>query len=322
MTQSTDYLIDRRRLRRKLGLWRIAAIAAVALAIWIVSTRYNGGISAGKFVPHIARLSIQGVITGDKGTIDLIKKIGDSQAKAVLLTIDSPGGTTAGAERLYDELRRLAQKKPVVAVVGTLAASGGYIAALATDEIVSRGNSLVGSIGVLFQYPNFVKALDTIGVKVEEVKSSPLKAAPSSFEPTSDAARAALASIVSDSYAWFKGLVRERRKLDDAELAVVSDGRVFTGRQGVSLKLVDLIGGEREAVEWLETNKGVAKKLPIHDWKKQRSLERLGLFESAAGVARLFGFASLASTLEQAAEGSEKTSLDGLVAIWQGPGPN
>jgi protease-4 len=323
MTQSTDYLIDRRRLRRKLGVWRIVAIGAVAAAILLVTNRETGsGLSATKLVPHIARLSIEGVITGDKDTVDLIKKIGDSQAKAVLLTIDSPGGTTEGAEKLYDEIRRLSQKKPVVAVVGTLAASGGYIAAIATDQIVSRGNSLVGSIGVLFQYPNFTKALDTVGVKVEEVKSSPLKAAPNGFEPTTEAARAALASLVSDSFTWFKDLVRERRKLDDAELATVSDGRIFTGRQGVPLKLVDQIGGEREAVEWLETNKGIAKKLPIRDWKKSRSLERLDLFETAAGAARLLGFSSVAAILEQAAEHSEKASLDGMIAIWQGPGPN
>lgn len=323
MTQSTDYLIDRRRLRRKLGVWRIVAIGAVAAAILLITNRETGGgLSATKLVPHIARLSIEGFITGDKDTVDLIKKIGDSQAKAVLLTIDSPGGTTEGAEKLYDEIRRLSQKKPVVAVVGTLAASGAYIAAIATDQIVSRGNSLVGSIGVLFQYPNFTKALDTVGVKVEEVKSSPLKAAPSGFEPTTEAARAALASLVSDSFTWFKDLVRERRKLDDAELATVSDGRIFTGRQGVLLKLVDQIGGEREAVEWLETNKGIAKKLPIRDWKKSRSLERLDLFETAAGAARLLGFSSVAAILEQAAEHSEKASLDGMIAIWQGPGPN
>lgn len=279
-------------------------------------------MGATKLVPHIARLSIQGVITGDNDTVELIKNIGDSHAKAVLLTIDSPGGTTSGAERLYDELRRLSQKKPVVAVVGTLAASGGYIAAIGADEIVSRGNSLVGSIGVLFQYPNISKALETVGVKVEEVKSSPLKAAPNSFEPTSEAARAALASLVSDSFTWFKDLVRERRNLNDQELAKVSDGRVFTGRQAVALKLVDMIGGEREAVLWLEANKGLQKNLPIKDWKKSRSFERLGLFESGASLARLLGFDSLASILEQAAQGTEKAGLDGMVAIWQGPGPN
>jgi len=319
MSAPTDYLIDRRRMRRKLGWWRAAALIAFGAAGLFATAKLSGSDSADKLTPHIARLSIQGMITGDKDTIELIKKIGESsQAKALLLTIDSPGGTTTGAEKLYEELRRLNEKKPVVAVVGTLAASGAYIAALAADTIVARGNSLVGSIGVLFQFPNFYKLLDSWGVKVEEVKSSPLKAAPNGYEPTSEAAKAAIASLVSDSYVWFKDLVKERRKLDDEELARVSDGRVFTARQGLPLKLVDVIGGEREAIAWLETNKDIARSLPVRDWKKKTSLERLNLVEGAASVARAAGFESFAGALEQAARAGRSGSLDGLLAIWQG----
>jgi protease IV len=319
MSAPTDYLIDRRRLRRRLGWWRMAAIAAVGFALVVAVSRVTGADSTDKLTPHIARLSLQGMILGDKDTIDLIKKISEStQAKAVLLTIDSPGGTTTGAEKLYEELRRLNEKKPVVAVVGTVAASGAYIAAIAADTIVAQGNSLVGSIGVLFQYPNFYKLLDNVGVKVEEVKSSPLKAAPNGLEPTSEAARAAVASLVADSYSWFKDLVKERRHLDDAGLAKVSDGRVFTARQGVPLKLVDILGGEREAIAWLEKDKGVAKDLPVREWKKKGSLERLGLVEGAATASRLVGLESLALLLDQAAVAERRGSLDGLLAIWQG----
>jgi protease-4 len=319
MSVPTEYLLDRRRLRRKLGWWRTAAIAAAGLGLLIAFSRFTGADSADKLTPHIARLSIQGVITGDKDTIDLIKKVGDSsQAKALLLTIDSPGGTTTGAEKLYEELRRLNEKKPVVTVVGTLAASGGYIAALAGDAIVARGNSLVGSIGVLFQYPNFYRLLDSMGVKVEGVKSSPLKAAPNGFEPTSEAARAAIASLVADSYTWFKELVKERRKLDDDQLARVADGRVFTARQGLPLKLVDVIGGEREAIAWLEANKQLSKGLPVREWKKKTSIERLGLVEASAGFARGLGFETLAVFLDQAVSAERSAGLDGLLAIWQG----
>lgn len=320
MSVPTDYLLDRRRMRRKLGWWRMAALAALAIAALVGATRLGGADSADKLTPHIARLSLQGMILGDKKTIELIKKIGDSsQAKALLLTIDSPGGTTTGSEKIYEELRRVNEKKPVVAVVGSMAASGAYIAALAGDAIVAQGNSLVGSIGVLFQYPNFYKLLDTVGVTVESVKSSPLKASPSGLEPTSPAARAAVESLVADSFAWFKGLVKERRRLDDAELAKVSDGRVFTARQGVPLKLVDVLGGEREAIDWLETKKGVAKKLPIREWKSKSSLERLGIVEATAAVARLAGYGSFAGALEQSARAEQAAGLDGLLAIWQGP---
>jgi len=319
MSTPTDYLIDRRRLRRKLGWWRAGAFLALGVAAFVATAKLGGADSADKLTPHIARLSVQGLITGDRDTIELIEKIRDSaQAKALLLTLDSPGGTTAGSEKLYDELRRLGEKKPIVAVVGNLAASGAYIAALSADAIVARRNSLVGSIGVLFQFPNVYKLLETVGVKVEAVKSSPLKAAPNGVEPTSDAARAAIASLVVDSYDWFKELVKERRRLDEAELAKVSDGRVFTAHQGLPLKLVDVIGGEREAIAWLESNKSVAKDLPVRDWKKKSSIERLGLVESSAALARALGFETLAINLERAAGVSGAAGLDGLVAIWQG----
>jgi protease-4 len=312
-----DYIVDRRNLRRKLSFWRILALGVFVIAVIVVGLRVTGGTPGTRLIPHIARLSIQGLITGDKDTLKLVDEIGNSHASAVLIEIESPGGTTTGAERLYDSLRRLAQKKPVVSVIGTLGASGGYIAAMGADEIFAEGNSLVGSIGVLFQIPNVSKLLDNIGVKVESVKSSPLKAAPSGYEPTSEEAKQALNSLVVDSYDWFKGLVKERRRMSDAELASVSDGRVFTGRQGLNLKLIDKLGGEREAIEWLESEKGIRKGLPVQDWKKGRSLERLGLFGAAARVAELFGLDSLAQTLDRVDLAHSLRVLDGPLAIWQ-----
>ncbi|MGA2795580.1 MAG: signal peptide peptidase SppA, partial [Roseiarcus sp.] len=242
----------------------------------------------------------------------------DSKAAAAIVSISSPGGTTAGSERIFDELRLLAAKKPVVAVVGTMAASGAYIAALGADRIFVQGNSLVGSIGVIIEFPNFSGLLDKIGVQLEEVKSSPLKAAPNGMTPTSEAARAAMAALVADSYDWFKGLVRDRRHLSDEELAQVSDGRVFTGRQSLPLKLVDAIGGEREAIAWLEKEKGVAKDLPVHDWHPKTSLG-LGLLGSAAAIADGFGLTGLANILKRGELAADIQLLDGLVSLWQLP---
>lgn len=312
-----DLLVDRRILRRKLTFWRVALFAVLALVIIGIGMRATGrdGLPGGK---HIARLAIEGVITGDHDTLKLIRDIGASHsAEAVIVSIESPGGTTTGAERLYNELRRVAEKKPVVAVVGTMAASGGYIAAMGTDRIFAEGNSLVGSIGVLFQFPNFTKLLDTVGVSVESVKSSPLKAAPSGVEPTSPEARAALAALVTDSFDWFKGLVKGRRQLDDAQLARVSDGRVFTGRQGLDLKLVDAIGGEREAIAWLEREKKIDRNLPVRDWKKDRSFERLGILGVSAGLLQGLGLDRLAAPLERLAAFGDARLLDGLVSVWQ-----
>ena len=120
----------------------------------------------------------------------------------------------------------------MVVVVDGLAASGGYIAAMASDRIVAQQSAIVGSIGVLFQFPNVTELLKTIGVQVETIKSSPLKAAPNGYEPTSPEARAAVESLVKDSYDWFRNLVRDRRHLDPAQLERVADGRVrFTARK-------------------------------------------------------------------------------------------
>ena len=313
-----DYLAERRDLLRKTSYWRIAAFSALILGLAISGLRFLGPDASLDFTPHIARLAIEGVITGDRETLKLIQKIEDSKtAKAVLITIDSPGGTTSGAERLYDAIRRLSDKKPTVAVVGSMAASGGYIAALGTSRIVSLGNALVGSIGVLVQYPNFAKLLDTVGVKVEDVKSSPLKASPNGFEPTSPEARAALAALVSDSFTWFKSLVKERRGMTDEQLQTVADGRIFTGRQGMELHLVDGLGGEREAIDWLVREKNIPKDLPVRDWKQERTLERLGILSLSARTAEVLGLGGLSVALDHAATAAQERMLDGLLSIWQ-----
>ena len=205
-------------------------------------------------------------------------------------------------------------------VVEGLAASGGYIAALASDHIVAQQSSLVGSIGVLFQFPNFSELLKTVGVKVEEVKSSPLKAAPNGFEPTSEAARAALDSLVKDSYAWFRNLVKTRRGMDDAQLEKVADGRVFTGNQSVGLKLIDQLGDEKTAVAWLVAEKKVKEGLPVRDFKLQTRFGDLTFLRAAASITLdAVGLGTIARQVEQAgaAQAVGQLGLDGMLALWR-----
>ena len=206
-----------------------------------------------------------------------------------------------------------------------LAASGGYITAIAGDHIVAKQTSLVGSIGVLFQYPNFTDLLDKLGVKVESIKSSPLKAAPNGFEPTSPEARAAIESIIKDSYAWFRGLVQDRRHLSDEELQAVADGRVFTGHQGIGLKLVDEIGDERAGIAWLAKEKKVNDKLPVRDYQLHRRFGDLPFLHAAAAAALdAAGFSKLARAIEGwgALQAVERLNLDGLLALWHPAGAN
>jgi protease-4 len=315
--RNADYLTDRRQLSRKLSFWRIGAFAALIVAAFAVGWRTIGGNAASRYQAHVARVTISGVITGETATLRMLDDLAKSEAQAVILSIESPGGTTTGAVRLYEAIRRVADKKPTVAVVRGMAASGAYIAALGADRIFAQGNSLVGSIGVLFQFPNVGKLLDGIGVKLEEVKSSPLKASPNGFEPTSPEARAALAALVSDSYEWFRDLVRQRRSMNEAQLGVVADGRVFTGRQSLTLKLIDAIGGEREAIAWLESERGLRKELPVRDWRPSRQTAGLGLLGASAAIVESAGLPTLSNLLRKIEDESDRQSLDGLLAIWQ-----
>src|SRR5215468_10228002 len=299
MSLDADAIVDRRRIRRKLTFWRVSALAIALLAIagtvWLVMPG-NRFSTPGAF---IARVKLQGLIRGNQDRVEALGRLGRSAARAVIVHIDSPGGTTAGSEQLFDALRDLQSKKPMVVVVDGLAASGAYIAALSAEHIVAQETSLVGSIGVLFQYPNFTDVLKTIGIKVEEVKSSPLKAAPNGFEPTSPEARAAIEALVKDSYAWFRGMVKDRRKMDDATLETVTDGRVFTGRQGVNLKLVDELGNEKTAIAWLAKEKGIKDDTPVKDWELKPRFSDLSILHLATAVAlEAMGASALAQRVE------------------------
>ncbi len=322
MSLDADAIVDRRRMRRKLTFWRVAAVLVAIVAIIVVGTALRGRGEIGLTGPvsaQIARISVRGLIRGDLERVEALDRLAKSRAaRAVIVHIDSPGGTTAGAEQLYTALRQLSARKPVAIVVDGMAASGGYIAAMAGDHIVAQGNSIVGSIGVLFQYPKVGELLNNLGVKVEEIKSSPLKAAPNLFEPTTPEAREAIRSLVMDSYGWFREMVRERRALDGAALDKVADGRVFTGRQALDLKLVDAIGYEQTAVDWLVKTKGVDASLPVRDWELRAPLRDLPFLHLGQALLHAVGLDALARRIEDmgTVQAFERLNLDGLLALW------
>ena len=302
MISEAELIVDRRRLKRKLTLWRILAvllaIGAIAIATW-------GGRD---FENQVARIRIDGLISGDQKTLDLLKKVGDAErVKGVILRINSPGGTTAGSEAIYEAVRAISAKKPVVAVMDTVAASGGYITALAADRIVARGNTITGSIGVIFSFPEVSRLLDMVGVRMEELKSGDLKAEPSPYKPISEKARAVSMAMVQDGYNWFTGLVAERRGLPLPRVVEPSDGRVYTGRQAVEAKLIDELGGEEKAVAWLESEKKLPPGLPVVDWEPKSDASGLGL---------LSGVAVRALGLEGLEAAAQRAQLDGLLVLW------
>lgn len=321
MSLDSDIIVDRRRIRRKLTFWRVmAALIAIAAIAGFALIATPGARGSFATAGSIARVQIDGLIRSDSDRTRALERLANSQAAAVIVHVNSPGGTTAGSEQLYDSLMRLKAKKPLVVVVEGLAASGGYITAIASDHIIAQQSSLVGSIGVLFQFPNVSELLKTIGVRVEEVKSTPLKAAPNGFEPTSPEARAALDALVKDSYAWFKDLVKQRRGMDDTQLEKVADGRVFTGRQAIDLQLIDQLGDENTAVTWLEEQKGVKKGLSVRDYKLEPRFGDLPFLKTAAAVTlEALGFGSIAHQIAQTGvvQAVDRVGLDGMLALWQ-----
>jgi protease-4 len=322
MSLDADQIVDRRRMRRKLTFWRVLAVVlAIGAVIGLGAALRAPGLGAltGRPGASIARIEITGLIRSDQERVEALERLGDSRAKAVIVHINSPGGTTAGSEELHHSLMGLKSKKPLVVVVDGLAASGGYIAAIAADHIVAQETSLVGSIGVLFQFPNVGDLLSKVGVSMEEIKSSPLKAAPNGFEPTSPEARAAIAALVADSYAWFRDLVKDRRHLDDAGLDHVADGRVFTGRQGLPLKLVDELGDEKTAIAWLAKESNIDPKTPVRDYQLHDRLSDLSFLHTAVGsILGAVGLGALAQRLDDwgAAQAVDRLNLDGLLALW------
>ncbi|MBZ9817024.1 signal peptide peptidase SppA [Mesorhizobium sp. CA7] len=316
MAMRADDLIDRRRLRRKLTFWRVVAFLVLAAAIIAFSSWVYDDNFTGRAVPHIAKVKIEGTITEDEELLKRLESIRKSpEVKGVILSIDSPGGTTVGGESTFDAVRKLAGDKPVVAEVGTLAASAGYMIASAADHIVARKTSIVGSIGVLIQYPDVSGLMDKLGIKLEEVKSSPLKASPSPFKPTNDDERAMVRKLILDSYDWFVGIVADRRKMSHEQALALADGSIFTGRQALANHLVDAVGGEQEAIDWLAT-KGVDSKLKVVEWKDK---DRRGGFLFSQSMAKV---AAKALGLPDAGGdiihelGADRLFLDGLVSVW------
>jgi protease IV len=301
MPLDPDLLVDRRRLKRQISVWR--ALAVIALVAVVAAGLGRVQLFGER---HVARLSVSGIITDDADrTRAIVEAARDSDIKALIVRIDSPGGTVVGGETLFRELREFGRQKPVVAVMGELAASGGYMTALAAERIFAREGTITGSIGVIMQTTDVTGLLQKLGIATEAIKSGPYKAVPSPLEPLTDKGREVTRQLVEDMYAMFVDMVAERRNLDRAKAAELADGRVYTGRQARQLGLIDAIGGEDEARGWLSEAKGISRSLPVRELRIRREDEEWSDWMGGA-LARLTGKTYL----------SEALKLDGLVAVW------
>lgn len=300
MALDADILLDRRRLKRAILRWRVLAFVAILIAIVIGLAR--SGVFAGHG-PHIAELDVSGVITEDPAMIDALDKVArDDNVVGMIVHIDSPGGTMVGGEALFEALRRIGKTRPIVAEMGTVAASGGYMTAIAADHIVARRGTVTGSIGVIFQSMNVNGALEKLGVEPVTIKSAPLKASPNPFEPTTDEARKVMKGLISDMFDVFVGMVADRRHMDIDKVRKLADGRVYTGRQAVENGLIDEIGGRRAALKWLQGQKGIDADTPVVPVEIDRP--------DQSWLSAVFS-GSLGKVLS-----SEGLKLDGLLTVW------
>ena len=303
MSLDTDLLLDRRRLKRRLNVWRVAAVVAFTIAVLVAVLPRTAGVSGS----YVARINVSGVITEDRKLLDAVAALAkNGSVKAVILSVDSPGGSVSGGESLRAALIRLAAAKPMVTVMGGTAASAGYMIALPAARIFARDATLTGSIGVILQTGETSGLLERLGITATAITSGPLKDQPSFTRPLTPEGRAYLDSLVQDFYDQFITMVADARHIDKDRVKQLADGRAYTGRQALALNLVDEIGGELEARAWLQQNRQIPESLPVRDLK-------LGSFyERAAGNAM--------SGLVDMVFGSSLQPL-GAWSIWQGGTP-
>lgn len=308
MALDADMIVDRRRLKRKLTFWRVGAVIVLGILAVVLAGRASDGVGlGGGLSEHVARLSIQGVILDDLELLSIIKEIEEnSRAKAVMVKINSPGGTFTGGEALYEALRDLSQVKPVVALMDGTATSAGYMVALPAHRLFARKGTITGSIGVLIQTADVTQLLENIGIEPQTFKSGPLKAQPNPFESLSEEARAATQSVLDDLYGLFVDMVVAHRDLTREQVLNLADGRIFTGRQAVTSGLVDDIGAEPEALAWLVAERDIREGLPLLDVELPG--EDLP-WEEALG-------STVVSLLLGKSEISERLKLDGVISLW------
>jgi len=298
MSLDADYVVERRRLKRRLTFWRVLGVVALVAAVVAAAGRFD----LRRQQDHVAQIAIGGLILDDPARDEALKEVAnDDKVKALLVKIDTPGGTYVGGEALYESLRQVGEKKPVVAIMGTTATSAGYMSALGSDHIVARSSTLTGSIGVILQTADVTGLLDKIGIKSVVVKSGPLKAQPNPLEKFLPAARKATEAIIADYFDMFVTLVAERRSLSREQVLKLADGRVFSGRQAKKAGLVDALGAEPEARKWLSETHKIADSLPVKEVKVKHEDEPWrDLFDSMIGKVMF----------------SERLSLDGVIALW------
>ena len=304
MALDADTLLDRMQLKQQLLRWRSIAILLLTLiALLLVHRSFD--VSQISSSDYIATIRIDGVIAVDPKRKEILEQIEKSdRVKALLVYLDTPGGTAIGGEELYLDLKRIGENKPVVILMRTLCTSAGYMAALGGEYILAREGTLTGSIGVIMQAMELTEAAEALGITPIIVRSGPNKATPNPFDKLEPAQRRVIEGVVDDFYAFFLRLVKDERAMDDAALKTLADGRIFTGRQALEAGLIDALGGKEEALAYLQKTHQIDPETPIRELKPKR--ERESIFNQLNQLGEKLLIEAKNFPL----------ALDGLVSIW------
>lgn len=244
-------------LRKKVITWRNITILVVFLSLLFSAiSKMDSSHISNSIIDNnsIARIKIDGAIFIDEYRDNILHKIQTNQnIKAVLIKINSPGGDIFASENLYYKIKEISQTKSVVVLMESIAASGGYMVAMAADHIIARNGTITGSIGVIMQSGEVTNFAEKLGIKFLTYKSAPIKSAPSMFEKETIESKNAIEATINDSHNFFVSMIKENRKnkIKEENFSKIFDGRVFNGRQALKLGLIDAIGGENEAINYL-----------------------------------------------------------------------
>ncbi len=253
--------------RRRLFFWRAISFITVAIIVYLSFENKEKSSSN----DYIANYNISGLlISADEIIEDLEELKSNNEVNSIIISVDSPGGTTVSAEEIYLKLKEVSLVKPTAIVMRNIATSGAYLLSLGGDVIFSRENTITGSIGVLLQWARVDEALLKLGIEVNEVKSGKLKAEPDFFGEIDEEAQQVTKEIIDETFEWFIRIVKVERNLNPSEIYTISDGRIFTGRQAIELNLVDEIGDKNDAKIWLVENKEIDSNSPIIDYGKSK----------------------------------------------------
>lgn len=218
------------------------------------------------FAPYIAKVRVSGPILNADDVLDQLKMVEeDKAAKGLLVVVDSPGGAVVPSESIYNAVKRISADRPVAVSMQSLAASGGYMVACAADRIYAYDSTLTGSIGVIMQSASVTGLLDKLGVTPQVIKSGQFKDAGSPFREMSSADREYFQALIMDLRNQFVQLVAQGRRLPMEKVSELADGRVFTGREAQRLGLVDAIGDEEDAAQWLRSQARLPKDAEVKE---------------------------------------------------------